>query len=92
MPQDTENTTKNSVSDGKIRIAADIGGTKLIAKFPSSTDTYNVVKAEYVAMRLAAKVGLDVAPCVLSTSPVRTYCRSSDSTASDPRRNLEKFS
>jgi len=38
------------------------GDTKLIAKFSSSTDTYNVVKAEYVAMRLAAKVGLDVAP------------------------------
>ena len=38
------------------------GDTKLIAKFSSSTDTYNVVKAEYVAMRLAAMVGLDVAP------------------------------
>ena len=36
--------------------------TKMIAKFSSSTDTYNVVKAEYVAMRLAAKAGLDVAP------------------------------
>ncbi len=36
--------------------------TKLIAKFSSSTDTYNAVKAEYVAMRLAARVGLDVAP------------------------------
>ena len=39
--------------------------TKMIAKFPSSTDTYNVVKAEYVAMRLAAKAGLDVAPVSL---------------------------
>ena len=38
------------------------GETKMIAKFSSSTDTYNVVKAEYVAMRLAAKAGLDVAP------------------------------
>ena len=36
--------------------------TKMIAKFPSSTDTYNVVKAEYVAMRLAAMAGLNVAP------------------------------
>jgi serine/threonine-protein kinase HipA len=34
---------------------------KLIAKFSSSTDTYNVVKAEFVAMRLAAAAGLDVA-------------------------------
>ena len=38
------------------------GDTKMIAKFSSSTDTYKVVKAEYVAMRLAAKAGLDVAP------------------------------
>ncbi|EHD19588.1 MULTISPECIES: type II toxin-antitoxin system HipA family toxin [Brenneria] len=35
---------------------------KFIAKFSSSTDTYNVVKAEYIAMRLAADVGLHVAP------------------------------
>ena len=41
------------------------GDTKLIAKFSSSTDTYNVVKAEYVAMRLAAKAGLNVAPVSL---------------------------
>ena len=40
--------------------------TKLIAKFSSSTDTYNVVKAEYVAMRLAAAAGLDVAPVRLA--------------------------
>ena len=38
------------------------GDTKLIAKFSSSTDTYNVVKAEYVAMRLAGRAGLEVAP------------------------------
>ena len=37
------------------------GDTRKIAKFPSSTDTYNVVKAEYVAMRLASRAGLDVA-------------------------------
>ena len=38
------------------------GETNMIAKFSSSTDTYNVVKAEYVAMRLASKAGLAVAP------------------------------
>ncbi|WP_144630304.1 type II toxin-antitoxin system HipA family toxin [Bordetella genomosp. 13] len=37
------------------------GDRKLIAKFSSSTDTYNVVKAEYVAMQLAHAVGLNVA-------------------------------
>ncbi|WP_116364679.1 type II toxin-antitoxin system HipA family toxin [Parahaliea mediterranea] len=42
------------------------GDRKLIAKFSSSTDTYNVVKAEYVAMRLAEKVGLSVAPVTIA--------------------------
>lgn len=41
------------------------GGRTIIAKFSSSTDTYNAVKAEYIAMRLAAKAGLDVAPVSL---------------------------
>ena len=36
-------------------------GKKYIAKFSSSTDLYNVVKAEYVAMRLADLAGLHVA-------------------------------
>ncbi len=40
--------------------------TKMIAKFSSRTDTYNVVKAEFVAMRLAARVGLDVSPVRLA--------------------------
>ena len=35
---------------------------KFIAKFSSATDLYNVVKAEFIAMRLASKVGLTVAP------------------------------
>lgn len=38
------------------------GGTRqMIAKFTSVTDHYPVVKAEYVAMELARRVGLDVA-------------------------------
>lgn len=39
---------------------------KMIAKFSSTTDTFNVVKAEFVAMRLADKVGLNVAPVRLT--------------------------
>ena len=42
------------------------GDTKMIAKFSSSTDSYNVVKAEFIAMRLAARAGLDVAPVRLA--------------------------
>lgn len=37
-------------------------GHKFIAKFSSSTDLFNVVKGEFIAMRLAERVGLDVAP------------------------------
>lgn len=35
---------------------------EFIAKFSSQNDLYNVVKAEFVAMRLAEKAGLTVAP------------------------------
>lgn len=38
---------------------------KYIAKFSSSTDLYSVVKAEFIAMRLADYAGLDVAPVKL---------------------------
>ena len=37
------------------------GEARHVAKFSSSTDTYSVVKAEFVAMRLAAIAGLNVA-------------------------------
>ena len=39
--------------------------TKYIAKFSSSTDLYSVVKAEFIAMRLASIAGLNVAPVKL---------------------------
>ena len=38
---------------------------KLIAKFSSQSDVYSVVKAEYIAMRLAAEVGIHAAPVTL---------------------------
>lgn len=41
------------------------GAKKYIAKFSASTDTYPVVKAEFLAMRLAARAGLNVAPVEL---------------------------
>jgi serine/threonine-protein kinase HipA len=44
----------------KAMIVAD--GKKYVAKFSSQNDLYSVVKAEYIAMRLAAEVGLSVAP------------------------------
>lgn len=40
-------------------------GKKFVAKFASSTDLYSVVKAEFVAMRLAQLAGMNVAPVTL---------------------------
>lgn len=45
---------------------------KYIAKFSSSTDLYSVVKAEFIAMRLAALAGLIVAPVRLVTAANKT--------------------
>ena len=41
---------------------------KFIAKFSMSTDIYNVVNAEYVAMRLASLAGLNVSPVRMETA------------------------
>jgi len=41
------------------------GNKKFVAKFSSQDDLYGVVKAEYIAMRLASEVGLTVAPVSL---------------------------
>jgi serine/threonine-protein kinase HipA len=42
------------------------GDRKYVAKFSSTTDTYNVVKAEFVATRLASLLGIDAAPVRLT--------------------------
>ena len=47
------------------------GNTKHIAKFSAQTDVFNVVKGEYVAMRLAVRVGLNVAPVRLARAAGR---------------------
>ena len=43
-------------------------GRKYVAKFSSRTDLYSVVKAEFIAMRLAALAGINVAPVELATA------------------------
>jgi serine/threonine-protein kinase HipA len=50
-----------SIGGARPKALIDDGDRKLIAKFSSTTDTYPVVQAEGIAMRLAAEVGLDVA-------------------------------
>ena len=63
--------------DQALHHGSSIGGTrpkaliendnkKYIAKFSLSSDLYSIVKAEYVAMRLAHLVGLNVAPVFLT--------------------------
>ena len=56
----------SSLGGARPKAMIEDGDRKLIAKFSSSSDTYNVVKAEFIAMRLAAKAGLTVAPVRLT--------------------------
>ena len=55
----------SSIGGARPKALIEDQGTKYIAKFSSSSDIYSVVKAEYVAMRLAALAGLDTAPVKL---------------------------
>jgi serine/threonine-protein kinase HipA len=64
LPPDLRAAAARGTSIGGARpkaLLTDETGRSLIAKFPSSTDTRPVVKAEAVSMLLAAHAGLDVA-------------------------------
>ena len=50
-----------SIGGARPKALIDAGNKKYIAKFSSASDTYDVIKGEYIAMRLAKTVGLDVA-------------------------------
>lgn len=50
-----------SLGGARPKALIDNGDKKYIAKFSATNDLYNVVKAEYIAMRLANKVGIKVA-------------------------------
>jgi serine/threonine-protein kinase HipA len=52
----------SSIGGARPKALIEDHGIKYIAKFSSITDVYSVVKAEYMAMRLAMLAGLDVAP------------------------------
>lgn len=51
-----------SLGGARPKVLLNDGEYKYIAKFSASNDLFSVVKAEFIAMRLAKKVGLDVAP------------------------------
>lgn len=57
-----------SIGGARPKAQIEAGNKKYIAKFSSATDLYNVVKAEFVTMRLAELAGLDVAPVSLTTA------------------------
>lgn len=51
----------SSIGGARPKASIETKDKKYIAKFSGSTDSYSVVKAEYIAMKLAKKVGVDVA-------------------------------
>ena len=55
-----------SIGGARPKALIDGDDTKFIAKFSSSTDTHSVVKAEFIAMKLAAACGLNTAPVSLT--------------------------
>lgn len=57
-----------SLGGARPKVLIEDSGRKLIAKFSASNDLYNVVKLEFIAMRLARKAGLDVAPVSLASA------------------------
>jgi serine/threonine-protein kinase HipA len=63
LSPDLDQALRHGTSLGGARPKAMIedGDKKFIAKFSASNDLYSVVKAEFVAMRLAAECGLEVA-------------------------------
>lgn len=58
----------SSIGGARPKALIEDDNTKDIAKFSSSTDLYNILKAEFVSMRLASLVGLNVAPVALTRS------------------------
>lgn len=56
----------SSIGGARPKASIETEDKKYIAKFSGSTDTYSVVKAEFIAMRLAAKVGINTAPVELT--------------------------
>lgn len=63
IPPELEEALNHGTSIGGARPKAAITGenAKYVAKFSISTDNFQIVKAEYVAMTLAARLGMNVA-------------------------------
>lgn len=57
-----------SIGGARPKALIEDGDKKFIAKFSSNTDLYSIVKTEFIAMRLAALAGLNVAQVTLTLS------------------------
>lgn len=55
----------SSIGGARPKALIEDQGTKYVAKFSSGTDLYSVVKAEFIAMRLATLAGINAAPVKL---------------------------
>ncbi|HRK57594.1 MAG TPA: type II toxin-antitoxin system HipA family toxin [Burkholderiaceae bacterium] len=55
----------SSIGGARPKALIEDRGTKYVAKFSSNADLYSVVKAEFIAMRLAVLAGIHVAPVKL---------------------------
>ena len=58
----------SSIGGARPKALLEDGRRKLVAKFSASTDWYNVVKSEFIAMRLAQLAGLQVAQVELASA------------------------
>jgi len=58
----------SSIGGARPKALIEQNNKKYVAKFSASSDLYSVVKAEFIAMRLAGLSGLDVAPVNLVKS------------------------
>lgn len=58
----------SSIGGARPKALIEDQGVKYVAKFSTGNDLYSVVKAEFIAMRLASLAGLDVAPVKMATA------------------------
>jgi len=58
----------SSIGGARPKALIEDQGVKYVAKFSSGSDLYSVVKSEFIAMRLAALAGLNVAPVKMATA------------------------
>ena len=81
----------SSIGGARPKALLDDGDRELIAKFSSTTDTMPVVQAEFVAMTLARRAGIDAAHVELASSAGGACSWSSASTGSQAPRNAARW-